>query len=81
MIQPLPTYALLTFALGALSASIVVGYAATCARGFAVAICIAMCCSKVHRRWATVGRFPVCPSYVLCQKSCLLERLGVSHYI
>ena len=68
MAQPLPTSgdALLTVALGALSASIVVGHAATYARVVAVAISIAMYCPKVHGCWATTGCFHMCPSYVFC---------------
>ena len=77
--QHLPTCALLTVALGALSVSIVVSNATTCARVFGVAICIAMYCAKVHGCWAAVGCFPVCPNYVHCQKICPLERLGVSY--
>ena len=46
MARNLPTCTLLMVALGFLSASIVVGYAATYARVVAVAIFIAMYCSK-----------------------------------
>ena len=62
-------------ALGALSVSIVVGQAATCARVVAVAIYIAMYRSKVHGCWAAAGCFSVWPS----QQSCSLKRLGISY--
>ena len=79
MAQPLPTYALLTVALGALSAFIVVGHATTHARVVAVAICIAMYCSQIHGCWAAMGCLSMYPSYVLRQKSCPLKYLGVSY--
>ena len=79
--QPLLIYASLILALGAFSVSIVVGHATTCARVVvvAIAICIAMYCSNVHRCWAIAGCFPVWPSHTLCQQSYPLEYLGVSY--
>ena len=60
MAQPLPTCALITIALGALSVSIVVGHAATYSRVVSVTICVSMYHSKVHGYWAAADCFSVC---------------------